>query len=507
MEPLLERAAADYRQALRLDNRLAIAYSSLIYIATAQSDRDAITAIRRAGLDAAADDLTVHAAYLWSLQPKWGGNLADLRAYLSALQDRYADDPWASFLKGYGEALTAEMYWARGKYEKALQHIGAAIDAHENANRLSTRAGIYISMDREDEALADIDKALTIEPDSSEYLSLKSKIYWSRKDFVITLSLIDRAVALDPLNPKWLDKRIRLRGIVARRFRKDGDVARAREYIAKAQRDIEAAMAYGANDAGVWKSISWFHVMVIKDDKKTRAALETAISLNPKDWRLWQWHLNVLFTLKDCRALDAASGYLQACRQDENCRLDTGMSNYVTEKMAWCRNGGTEPPQTKRRDGLMGMLHTCHELFEGMEKSVALEECRRRAETGDAGAQFDMGVLSNVGKFVAKDKVAAAAWMRKAAAQGDMDAHAYLGVFNLRGIGMDQDVERGIRMLREAAAAESLVGMNSLARSYYEGLGVEQDKKEAHRILQVAVAKGSANAERAIKMWFGFTRY
>ncbi len=84
---------------------------------------------------------------------------------------------------------------------------------------------------------------------------------------------------------------------------------------------------------------------------------------------------------------------------------------------------------------------------------------RRAAEQGDARAQFDLGVMYNIGKGVPHDD-AAAAWSRKAAEQG----HGF---------------------------AQHSVGL-----MYFNGRGVPRDYVQAHMWLNLALARGVDHSRR-----------
>ena len=61
------------------------------------------------------------------------------------------------------------------------------------------------------------------------------------------------------------------------------------------------------------------------------------------------------------------------------------------------------------------------------------------AETGDASAQFNLGVMYDNGLGVAQDYAAAASWYRKAADQGNASAQLNLGLLYAKGQGVAQD--------------------------------------------------------------------
>ena len=60
---------------------------------------------------------------------------------------------------------------------------------------------------------------------------------------------------------------------------------------------------------------------------------------------------------------------------------------------------------------------------------AALAELKPLAEQGDASAQFNLGVIYDLGKGVTEDDEEAAKWYLKSANQGQAEAQYSLGVF------------------------------------------------------------------------------
>lgn len=505
MQEFLNLAAQDYQQALQRDERLDVAYAGLIGIANATGRREAARRLRRAGLDAIPDSPVIHFQYTGSLVPKWGGSLSELQAYIVGLRNRYSDDPRFAALEGYADRVVADEYRIRGRHEDALEHISAAIAAYHNSTRYGERAILYRHLDRDEEALADIDRAIRLSPDSGYLHEYKSWIQRERGALADAMASADRAVALDPLNPSRLLTRARLHSKQALIARQRKKMQRHRDSARRAEQDYEAALIYGDGDPNIWQSMGWLYAQITHNWERARVVLETTIELAPNRGKPRRWYLDVLFAQKDCEAIEAARNYLAVCEKDSDCRLDTAMPNYVMSHMDWC-NRPTSDAEPRRREipGFYGRMHACGELFLDKNKAAAVEQCRRRADAGEAGAQYDMGLLSQVGKHVAKDGRAAASWMKKSADGGDIDALATLGVYYLRGPGVERDAERGLGMIREAADKGSFVGMVSLAYAYYDGSGVKQDKKTSRKLLRKAAALGSPIAAHLMKRWFGF---
>jgi uncharacterized protein len=80
-----------------------------------------------------------------------------------------------------------------------------------------------------------------------------------------------------------------------------------------------------------------------------------------------------------------------------------------------------------------------------------LEQLMKRAEQGNAGAQFKLGVLYNKGEEVQRDLTQAAEWYRKAAEQGHAKAQFRLGRAFEKGKGVDLDLTQAQEWYAKAA--------------------------------------------------------
>jgi TPR repeat protein len=74
----------------------------------------------------------------------------------------------------------------------------------------------------------------------------------------------------------------------------------------------------------------------------------------------------------------------------------------------------------------------------------------RRAEKGDAKAQFVLGLKYENGKGVPQDYAEAAKWYRKAAEQGYAEAQFNLGAMYDEGRGVHQDYAEAAKWYRKA---------------------------------------------------------
>lgn len=122
---------------------------------------------------------------------------------------------------------------------------------------------------------------------------------------------------------------------------------------------------------------------------------------------------------------------------------------------------------------LVALLSLSSPVFAGFDEGVAalkrsdyataLKEFKPLAEQGQAGAQYNMGLIYDNGLGVKADKAAAADWYRKSADQGRDKAQFALG------------------------------------RLYEAGEGVKKDLNEAKRWYTLAAQKGNTKAREALR--------
>ena len=82
-----------------------------------------------------------------------------------------------------------------------------------------------------------------------------------------------------------------------------------------------------------------------------------------------------------------------------------------------------------------------------------IAQLKKKAATGDAVAQLNLGYAYDVGKGVPQDRAEAVKWYRLAAAQGDERAQFNLGVAYSDGEGVPQNYVQAYKWYNLAAAA------------------------------------------------------
>lgn len=108
------------------------------------------------------------------------------------------------------------------------------------------------------------------------------------------------------------------------------------------------------------------------------------------------------------------------------------------------------------------------------------------ARAGDPLAQFNMGILHDLGQGVDRDAAAAAEWFRRAAEAGDPIAAYNLGMMLAAGRGVEADPAAAAAWFSFAAERGHTAAMLSLSVLYANGRGVARDLSEALRLDELA---------------------
>ena len=124
-----------------------------------------------------------------------------------------------------------------------------------------------------------------------------------------------------------------------------------------------------------------------------------------------------------------------------------------------------------------------------------IDALRKKAEQGNAEAQFSIGLAYAAGNGVPKDPVEAIKWWQKSAVQGDAKAQLGLGLAYAAGAGVIKDPVESAQWYRKAAEQGFAEAQFNLGVNYYNGDGVLKDLVEAHAWWNIAGVGGYGNAQ------------
>lgn len=131
----------------------------------------------------------------------------------------------------------------------------------------------------------------------------------------------------------------------------------------------------------------------------------------------------------------------------------------------------------------------------------AVDDLVRRAESGDAQAQYDLGERLARGEGVKQDHASARIWFERALAQGNRDALFLYAVAYAEGgahLGVAKDPEKATAAFERAAALGDTRAQLALGVRYIEGEGAAVDPDRAAMWLERAAEASDANMQLAL---------
>jgi uncharacterized protein len=150
------------------------------------------------------------------------------------------------------------------------------------------------------------------------------------------------------------------------------------------------------------------------------------------------------------------------------------------------------PPANDQLNKIQGMLgSSC--VFTGTISS-AIQEMKRKAETGDVIAEENLGMVLFNGELTRVDVVHGLEWIQKAAEQGNVEAELKLGVNSMFGIKVPQDIPKAMVWLEKASAGGSSLASRNMADIYMGGFVIDQNLPEARKWYKKAADQGDQKA-------------
>lgn len=132
------------------------------------------------------------------------------------------------------------------------------------------------------------------------------------------------------------------------------------------------------------------------------------------------------------------------------------------------------------------------------EYQAALQHWRPAAESGDAVAAFNIGVLYAQGLGVETDHAGAVRWYRRSAHEGYANAQFNLGSAYYNGEGTEVNIAQAASWWERAADQDHPEAAYNLATLYRRGNGVPQDTRRAAELYNKAATLGDPRARQAL---------
>ena len=117
--------------------------------------------------------------------------------------------------------------------------------------------------------------------------------------------------------------------------------------------------------------------------------------------------------------------------------------------------------------------------FNRKDYATAFQLWERCAKSGDAGCQYDVGIMYIEGEGRPVDVKSGIEWFSKSAGQGNVKAQNRLGRLYLNGKVVTQDYARAMEYFMAAARQGYAAGQANIGLMYWRGYGVPVDLVEA----------------------------
>jgi Sel1 repeat len=121
------------------------------------------------------------------------------------------------------------------------------------------------------------------------------------------------------------------------------------------------------------------------------------------------------------------------------------------------------------------------------------------AATGDAEAQYQLGLRHHTGEGAAQDPKEAFALWRSAAEQGHLFAQNNLAFLYQSGTGTRQDEKLAYRWYLKAAQQGYAIAQVNVGKMLAHGLGVKADSKAARAWFEKSAAQGNTEAQELLE--------
>jgi hypothetical protein len=149
---------------------------------------------------------------------------------------------------------------------------------------------------------------------------------------------------------------------------------------------------------------------------------------------------------------------------------------------------------SEKTKGTADIEHTDQLEYSEQEDSNIFE-LRKRAEQGDAAAQYNLGLMYRNGEGVPQSDADAVEWYRKAAEQGLAAAQCNLGLMYYLGNGVPESYADAVEWYRKAAEQGYARAQYKLGCMYLYGKGVPQSDADAVEWYSKAAEQGDADAQ------------
>jgi predicted Zn-dependent protease len=161
MQAYLDRARSDLERSLTLTQSPYLSRLTLMSIARTLGDRRNERTQYLEAVKLAPQSVELRLAHMASLEPRWGGSLRQMEAYLAESRSQLADPRAVDRLAARIPAYRAFERQQANEFAQALKHYDESIALYDGAGTLCERSWVLSQLKRDAEAFADVRLALS----------------------------------------------------------------------------------------------------------------------------------------------------------------------------------------------------------------------------------------------------------------------------------------------------------------------------------------------------------
>jgi tetratricopeptide (TPR) repeat protein len=161
MRAHLDKAVSDLGQSLPLTQKPYLSHLTLMSIARTLGNRRDEQAQYREAVKLAPQSVELRLAHMASLEPRWGGSLRQMEAYLAESRPELTDPVAVNRLAARIPAYRAHERQNAQQFEQALKLYDEVVGLYASAGALCERSYVLSRLKRNAEALADVREALS----------------------------------------------------------------------------------------------------------------------------------------------------------------------------------------------------------------------------------------------------------------------------------------------------------------------------------------------------------
>lgn len=305
MNYFFERAYADILHAIRLNDRSTIAWNSLLRWAKHKVGLEEMRVLLDKALASNPKSLVIRRQYAFNLQPKWGGSLKQMRHFINESNLYLKVNPGLKILRGYFHYTLADIHKQANQYDQALAEIDKAVATGDHPLFIWSRGQYHYAQEHYREALSDFDMLLSIWPQRPEAHDKRARTYQKLKQPQQAFADWELALLLDPLNPSYLLNRAYL-------HQQQGDYVRAK-------RDMEQALKLGTNRHIIWAMKGALELSHLNQYADAAQSFEKAIELKPSHATYWYQRGVARYNQKECSVIHDLEIYVALCELSNEC--------------------------------------------------------------------------------------------------------------------------------------------------------------------------------------------